>query len=89
MSISDGESVRGQYNWSNASPSMAVIDALAAIEDVKPINLQRTLDTTLYEEVNPDALDSLVTNDGHVTISFTIDQYRVLIDGNKLVVTFD
>lgn len=52
---------------SKQSLSEAVVDAVAAEEDVKPEELSRPL----YPAVDPDALDSLFrTDDGEVAIRY-------------------
>ncbi|MFC7231213.1 HalOD1 output domain-containing protein [Saliphagus sp. GCM10025308] len=65
---------------------MAVIDALASLEDVRPVNLSDEVDGTLCDFVDPEALDALVTDKGTTSISFTIAEYEVHIDGDKLQV---
>jgi hypothetical protein len=81
-------SVRAQYDWSTADPTLAVVDAIAALENVRPTELSDVLDTTLAAHVDPDALDTLV-GDGCVSVSFSIDDYRVRIDRTGLVVSYD
>lgn len=80
-------SVHSRYDWSNTAPSIAVIDAIAALEDVEPIDLSKALDTILFDHVDPEALDTILADDGHVTVSFTISGYRVRFDGNELEIT--
>lgn len=80
--------VQAQYDWSTTSPSIAIIDAIATLENVDPVGLSSTLDTTLFDYVDPDALDTLVTDDGNILISFTIDEYTVQIDENTLVICY-
>lgn len=72
------------YNWSITSPSIAIVTALATITGVDPTEL----DSTLHDYVDPDALDTLVR--GHrserITVSFTIDRYRIWFEGDELSV---
>ena len=89
MRFSNAEPVCGRYNWSDTSPSLAVVDAIAVVEDVEPTDLHQTLGTTLYDQLDPEALDSLVTSASHVTISFTIGEYRIRIDGDELAISFE
>ncbi|WP_425601062.1 HalOD1 output domain-containing protein [Halosolutus halophilus] len=81
-------SVQTQYDWGTAKPSIAIIDAIATLENVEPIELSTVLDTTLFDHVDPESLDTLLTADGNISISFTIGEYTVQIDGNTLVVHY-
>ena len=76
----------GQYTWSSTTPTVAIVNAIAGIENVEPTDLPTVLDTSLYDHVNPDALDTLVTECEHRVISFTVDDYRVRIKGNQLTI---
>lgn len=63
-------------------PSVAIAMELAELEDT---SLSQTT-FTLAEEVDPDALDDLVTDDTHdVTVAFTVDDYRIVAHGNGRV----
>lgn len=73
------------FDWSCTSPSSAVIAAIAILENVGPMRL----DTVLYEYIDPGALDTLVVDDGSVSLSFPCGDYRVDIDENVLVVRAD
>lgn len=42
-------------------PSIAIVRAIAAIENVDPVASPTALGITLYDHVDPDALDRLVT----------------------------
>lgn len=64
---------------------MTIVNAVAAIENVEPIDLP----TTLYDLINPEALDTLVANESNIMISFTLDENGVQIDGNRLVISFN
>ncbi|UTF55878.1 HalOD1 output domain-containing protein [Natronosalvus rutilus] len=83
------ESVQTRYDWSDVDPSMAVINALASLEDVRPVNLSDEVDGTLYDFVDPEALDALVTDKSTISISFMITEYEVHIDGDKLQVYYE
>ena len=77
------------YNWSNTTPSIAVIDAIAAIENVEASDLEGSLDAPLFNYIDPEALDRLVTSDSQITVSFTFGEYHVLIDGDELSVSYE
>ncbi len=70
-------------------PSIAVIDALASLEDVRPVNLSDEIGGTLCDFVDPEALDALVTDENAISISFTITEYEVHIDEDKLQVYYE
>lgn len=76
----------GRYEWGETSPSTAVIEALAAVENVPAPSLSDVLQGPLYEYVDPDALDSFVRESGDVTVSLMIDSYCVRIEGDRLTV---
>jgi len=69
------------------STSVSIVEAIAASEGVSPADLQ----FTLYEYVNPDALDALCDchrSAGNFEIELTIDRYRVRIDsGDRFFVS--
>ena len=74
------ETVHNQYDRSTERPSSAVIKAISAIENTDPIDLP----VTLYEHIDPEALDALVTTDSNVSVSFTVGEYQVHIEGNRV-----
>ena len=59
--------------------STTVISALAAAENVNPIDL----DVTLYDVIDPDALDALFASDLEegIVVEFTIGGYTVTVKG--------
>ncbi|WP_124193476.1 HalOD1 output domain-containing protein [Natrarchaeobius oligotrophus] len=68
---------------------MAVIDVLASLEDVRPVHLPTVLEDPLYDFIDPEALDSLVTDEETISISFTVADYDVQINGDKLRIYHD
>ncbi|UTF55887.1 HalOD1 output domain-containing protein [Natronosalvus rutilus] len=83
----DSSSIRDEYDWSATRPSIAVINAVAHAEDVEITDVSDTLDMTLYDQVDPDALDTLVFSSDHVSVAFSVDDYEVQIEGNEVVVS--
>ncbi|WP_226479664.1 HalOD1 output domain-containing protein [Natrinema amylolyticum] len=77
----------GRYTWSSTTPTVAIVNAIAGIEGVEPTDLSTVLGTTLYEQINPEALDTVVITGTHPEIAFSVDDYRVEIDGNELSIT--
>lgn len=64
------------------SPSLAIAMALAALEEKPPS--QTTF--TLADEVDPDALNDLVTTETNdVGVTFTIDDYLIVAQSNGRV----
>lgn len=77
----DGEAiVRQRYDWSSTSPNVAVVEAIAAVENVRPA----ALDLVLHDHVPTDALEALVTGDANTTVAFSVEEYSVRIDGDVL-----
>ncbi|QSG04130.1 HalOD1 output domain-containing protein [Natranaeroarchaeum sulfidigenes] len=62
--------------------STAVIEAIAELESTQPM----TLDVTLYDSVDLDALDALCEGSSNIGVSFTADGYAVEISGDTVVV---
>ena len=86
---SETESVESQYNWSEAPPSVAIIYALAMLENVDPIQFSEELDRTLHDYIDPSALETLVGNDQAVEVKFRMDEYTIQIDNDGLIVGHD
>lgn len=53
-------------------PSIAIVRAIAVIEDVDPMDSPRALGITLHDHVDPEALDRLVSATGDAN-SATVD----------------
>ena len=65
---------------------MAIIEAIADIEGVDPAELPTKRNFVLYDYVNTEALDRLVTTGSAIAISLVVGDYRVRIDGEELTV---
>lgn len=80
-------SIRAKFDWSEVSPSNAVVETVAIAADREPTVLE-----PLYETVDPDALDALIrsrgtnSTDGDATVTFALDGYRVTVQRNGTVV---
>lgn len=81
--------VRQSYDWSETPPSIAVLRALAAVEGVPPTDLHTEAGITLYDTVDLEALDALVTHESDVSVSFRVGEYVVLIEDDVLTVRTD
>lgn len=77
---------RSSYDWSVTPPSLAVIDAVAAVEGMEPMQFSQSLETTLFDHVDPEALDVIVTGGEEVSITFEIGEYAVDIAGNEVTI---
>lgn len=78
---------RRTYDWSATAASTATVAALATLEAVDPMKFSDVFGATLYDFVEPEALDALADSEGGVTLSFPIDDYRVRIDGEELTIS--
>ncbi|RKD93470.1 HalOD1 output domain-containing protein [Halopiger aswanensis] len=74
--------IHHRFDWAQTTPSAAIVAVIAIIENVDPMDLE----FVLYNYVDPGALDSLVSNDAAVALSFRIERYNIRIDGNELTV---
>ncbi|MDS0473593.1 HalOD1 output domain-containing protein [Natrinema sp. 1APR25-10V2] len=68
--------------------SSAVIDALAAVSDTSPLEMQ-----PLYETIELEALDRLVghlgTADSGVALEFRVDEWDLIVTGDGRVLVFE
>lgn len=80
--------VAKEYSPESTAPSVAIVEAIASIEDVCPIALSTSGRMTLSDSVDPDALDRLLTGRtaDSITITFSIDEYTVWIGRTNLAV---
>lgn len=62
------------------SPSIAVVEEIAALRDVEPTDL----DIVLYDSVDPEALDRLFLEQQTIDMEATLDldDYRVIVRSN-------
>ncbi|WP_170977488.1 HalOD1 output domain-containing protein [Halorussus salinisoli] len=74
---------RTTFNDSQGTPpSIAIAMTLANLEDTPPSQTS----FTLADEVDPDALDALVTGDIHdVEVTFTVNDYLIVAQSNGRV----
>lgn len=86
--------VRVEYGHGrDISPSTAIVEAIAFIEDVDPMDSAAELGIRLYDQIDPETLDQLINHNKSsktVTVDLTIhndNQYSVHIrDTGRLVV---
>ncbi|TYT60373.1 HalOD1 output domain-containing protein [Natrialba swarupiae] len=70
----------------NPKPSIVTTEAIATFEEVEPESLPMTRGIRLYDHIDPEALDKLVSGDVDVSICFGIEGYQVKITNSKLTV---
>ena len=80
-----------ETDYTGRPPSIAIVEAIAAIEDVTPTDVE----FTLYEELDPESLDTLFDEqddpeeaEADVVAEFHIDKYTVQVTSDgQLTVT--
>ncbi|ADD04625.1 uncharacterized protein Nmag_1041 [Natrialba magadii ATCC 43099] len=70
----------------NSKPSLVTTEAIATFEEVEPESLSIDRGIRLYDHVDPDALDKLVSGDGDVSVRLDIEGYQVEMTNSKLTV---
>ncbi|WP_243645239.1 HalOD1 output domain-containing protein [Natrarchaeobius chitinivorans] len=61
--------------------SIAIIKAICAVENVDPVDAPDDLGFTLHDHVDPEALDTMVTNGtGDVSVELRLEDYHVLVE---------
>jgi hypothetical protein len=61
--------------------SVEVLEAIAQTADVDPMSME----TPLYDVVDTDALDTLVSTSQSVCVAFEYDGYEVVVSGNGTI----
>ncbi|SEV84465.1 HalOD1 output domain-containing protein [Natrinema salifodinae] len=79
----DDRSVLAERAYGGGTPpSIAAIYAITSALDTDPVDCTTDLGFTLYDYVDPEALDTLVTQDqrnGTVTVELSLDEYLVRV----------
>ncbi|CDK40308.1 HalOD1 output domain-containing protein [Halorubrum sp. AJ67] len=80
------ETARVRHGGSGPSPSLAVVEAIAALAGVEPADLSDE-GVALYEHVDPDALNALVSDrsDADLDVSLTVAGYDVRVGPESAV----
>lgn len=73
-----------KFDPSSGEASLALIDAIADAEDVDPDEIFAN-GATLYQYLNPDALDRLLTSQAVDEISLTIEGNHIQIHSNGTI----
>lgn len=82
----DHTEVRRTYDWADVSPSVAIIETIAAYEGE---TLARAVEEhqPLEWAVDVDALESMVGDAPDLAVSFSFSGYLIHIDGNDVGVS--
>lgn len=75
-----------QSRWTGSDPMPEIVESLADIEGVSPSDLSNELEGPLYNYVDGGALKRLITHSEGVSISFTVESYRVELDDRQLTI---
>jgi len=76
---------QSEQEWSNTEPSFAVVEAIAGLEKVEPEDLS----TPLFDCIDSEVLDTLITDSTEIAISFLCENYCVQIDKNTLLISHE
>lgn len=82
----NGYHLERAYDWSETRPSTAILEVLAAAEDVYPGDLHVDPGIRLSESVDSEALDALVTSGSGVRVSFSVARYRIHVEENRVTI---
>ena len=81
-SVPETASVR--HGGDGPAPSLAVVEAIAELADVDPADLSDE-GVVLYEHVDPDALNALVSDRSDADVSLTVAGYDVRVGPDSAV----
>ncbi|MFC6764824.1 HalOD1 output domain-containing protein [Natrinema soli] len=75
-----------EYEWSETPPSIAIIEAIASLENCPSTELGPTHGIVLSETIDPEALDRLVTTSESMSVVFSVDKYDVKLTETMLLI---
>lgn len=82
--MGDESSLLYQDQWSGSNPIPEIIESLADLEDTPPSELDSALGGPLYEYIDPETLEKIITQSEDVTVSFAVEWYQIEIDDSQL-----
>ncbi|QLH81330.1 HalOD1 output domain-containing protein [Halosimplex pelagicum] len=82
-SVTSRVALQRQYDCTETPPSHAIVAALATIKNCSPAAL---VEPRLSDHIDPDALNQLVRDSEHASVSFSIERYQVQIDESELTI---
>lgn len=77
----DSETYRGTFDSATVAPTVAVVEAMAAVQGTDPTDLR-----PIYDAIDPQGLDRICTEsvpperEGHRVVEFTYDGHRVTVE---------
>jgi hypothetical protein len=80
------DSYRGTFESATVAPTVAVVEAMAAVEGTDPTDLR-----PIYDAIDPQGLDRICTEsvpserEGHRSVEFTYHGYRVTVESVGLI----
>lgn len=77
------DTVRSTFDRSEKPPSIAVVETIAAIEDMPPTDFS----ITLPDFIKTTSLNELVNSNSDDSVTFSVDQYQIQVNGNTIAVT--
>lgn len=86
MSDTDGSDPAfiGTYDWTEISPTAAIVEAVASVDGRPQTELN-----PLYDTIDPDALTELVdrsTSSDDIELTFPFESYQVTVCGDGTVI---
>ncbi|ELZ01031.1 HalOD1 output domain-containing protein [Natrialba aegyptia] len=75
-----------EYEWSETPPSIAIIEAIASLENCPSTELGPTHGIVLSDTIDPEALDRFVTTGESVSVAFSVGEYDVKLTEKMLLV---
>lgn len=79
--------IQREYDWSNISPVVAVLESIAVFEHGDPGKTGEVLDSPLQTYVETDALETIATSDKPVAVNFSTPNYRIQVHRDTVSVT--
>ena len=81
------EAVRVEHDDPGTSPSRAVVEAVAGVAGVEPVDLADEVGIVLYDHFDLDALDRLVASHpgADIDISLSVAGYEVSVSSTAVV----
>lgn len=83
----DDGTIQAEFDWSSRAPNGAVIETVAIAANAEPTAID-----SLYDAVDPDALDAIVRSDGiggkngDVSVSFVFAGHDVRVHSDGVVI---
>ena len=76
-----------EYDVENTQPSRAILNSIADCEDVEIDQIANGHPDPLYNYIDVDALNELLTTRPSLEVSFPYSDYNIHIDGESVQIT--